>query len=93
MKQSTSPGLMRETGCSGPVHWDDPEGWGVWNYSIDFARGVLFGAVGIGSTPLGVINKTIWVFFVVDGHHAILDDDSFTGKGDNALDDILVVDV
>ena len=20
-------GLMHETGCSGPVHWDDPEGW------------------------------------------------------------------
>ena len=24
----TSPGLMHESGCSGPVHWDDPEGWG-----------------------------------------------------------------
>ena len=22
-----SPGLMHETGCSGLVHWDDPEGW------------------------------------------------------------------
>ena len=21
-------GLMVETGCSGLVHWDDPEGWG-----------------------------------------------------------------
>ena len=21
------PGLMHETGCSGLVHWDDPEGW------------------------------------------------------------------
>jgi len=21
-----SPGLMHETGCSGLVHWDDPEG-------------------------------------------------------------------
>ena len=38
MKQITSPGSMHETGCSGPVHWDDPEGWdgegggrGVWN--------------------------------------------------------------
>ena len=20
-------GLMHETGCSGLVHWDDPEGW------------------------------------------------------------------
>ena len=27
MKQITSPGLMHETGWSGPVHWDDPEGW------------------------------------------------------------------
>ena len=23
----TSPGLLHETGCSGLVHWDDPEGW------------------------------------------------------------------
>ena len=23
----SSPGLMHETGCSGLVHWDDPEGW------------------------------------------------------------------
>ena len=23
----TSPGSMHETGCSGLVHWDDPEGW------------------------------------------------------------------
>ena len=22
-----SPGLMHDTGCSGLVHWDDPEGW------------------------------------------------------------------
>ena len=27
MKQIGSPGLMHETGCSGLVHWDDPEGW------------------------------------------------------------------
>ena len=27
MKQITTPGLMHETGCSGLVHWDDPEGW------------------------------------------------------------------
>ena len=26
MKQ-ISPGSMHETGCSGLVHWDDPEGW------------------------------------------------------------------
>ena len=27
MKQIASPGSMHETGCSGLVHWDDPEGW------------------------------------------------------------------
>ena len=27
VKQITSPGLMRDTGCSGLVHWDDLEGW------------------------------------------------------------------
>ena len=26
-KQIASPGLMQDTGCSGLVHWDDPEGW------------------------------------------------------------------
>ena len=27
VKQITSSGSMHETGCSGLVHWDDPEGW------------------------------------------------------------------
>ena len=27
VKQIASAGLMHETGCSGLVHWDDPEGW------------------------------------------------------------------
>ena len=27
MKRVTSPGSTHETGCSGLVHWDDPEGW------------------------------------------------------------------
>ena len=27
VKRITSPGLMQDTGCSGLVHWDDPEGW------------------------------------------------------------------
>ena len=26
VKQITSPGSMHETGCSGLVHWGDPEG-------------------------------------------------------------------
>ena len=27
VKQIASPGSMHETGWSGLVHWDDPEGW------------------------------------------------------------------
>ena len=26
-KRIASPGLMKDTGCLGLVHWDDPEGW------------------------------------------------------------------
>jgi len=29
MKRITSPVSMHDTGCSGLVHWDDPEGWYV----------------------------------------------------------------
>ena len=27
MKGIASPGSMHDTGCSGLVHWDNPEGW------------------------------------------------------------------
>ena len=27
MKRIASPGLMHDTGCSGLVHWDNPEEW------------------------------------------------------------------
>ena len=27
VKQIASPGSRHDTGCSGLVHWDDPEGW------------------------------------------------------------------
>ena len=27
VKQIASPGSMHDTGCSGLVYWDDPEGW------------------------------------------------------------------
>ena len=39
VKQIASPGPMHETGCSGPVHWDDPEGW----YGERAGRGVQDG--------------------------------------------------
>ena len=39
VKQITSPGFMHDTGCSGLVHWDDPEGW----YREGGGRGVQDG--------------------------------------------------
>ena len=27
VKQTTSPDSLHETGCSGLLYWDDPEGW------------------------------------------------------------------
>ena len=46
MKQVTSPDSMHDTGCLGPVHWDDPEGWygegggsGVQNGEDVYTRG------------------------------------------------------
>ena len=39
VKQIASPGSMHDTGCSGLVHWDDPEGWGTrvhsWRIHVD----------------------------------------------------------
>ena len=39
VKRITSPGSMHDTGCSGLVHWDDPEGW----YREGGGRGVQDG--------------------------------------------------
>ena len=39
VKWIASPGSMHETGCSGLVHWDDPEGW----YGEGGGRGILDG--------------------------------------------------
>ena len=42
VKRITSPGSMHDTGCSGLVHWDDPEGW----YGERGGRGVQDGEHG-----------------------------------------------
>ena len=39
VKRNASPGLIHDTGCSGLVHWDDPEGW----YGEEGGRGVQDG--------------------------------------------------
>ena len=45
VKQIASRGSMHEPGCSGLVHWDDPEGW-------DGERGVRGFRMGNTCTPM-----------------------------------------
>ena len=39
VKWISSPGLMHDTGCSGLVHWDNPDGW----YGEGRGRGIQDG--------------------------------------------------
>ena len=39
VKRIANPGSMHDTGCSGLVHWDDPQGW----YGEGGGRGVQDG--------------------------------------------------
>ena len=59
---------------------------------IDFAGGVRFGTVVFGNAPFVVVNKTIRIFVVVDGHDAVFYCDAFAREGNNAFDDVLVGD-
>ena len=51
MKRIASPGLMQDTGCSGLVHWDDPEGWdGVQDGEHMYTRGRFMSVYGKTNT-------------------------------------------
>ena len=53
VKQIASPGSMHETGRSGPVHWDNPEGWdGVGGSRRGFQDG--------GHIPPWLIHVNVW---------------------------------
>ena len=59
VKQITSPGSMHDTGCSGLVHWDDPEGWdgegvgrGVQDGEHMYTRGRFMSMYGKTNTVL-----------------------------------------
>ena len=39
MKRIASPGSMHDTGCSGLVHWDDPEEWYGERSGMGFQNG------------------------------------------------------
>ena len=59
VKRIASPGLMRDTGCSGLVHWDDPEGWdgegggrGVQDGELIYTHGGFMSMYGKTNTIL-----------------------------------------
>ena len=53
MKRITSPGSMHNTGCSGLVHWDDPEGWdGVQDGEHMYTHGRFMSMYGKTNTIL-----------------------------------------
>ena len=59
VKRTASPGSMHETGCSGLVHWDDPEGWdregggrGVQDRGHMYTRGGFMSMYGKTNTIL-----------------------------------------
>ena len=59
VKQIASPGSMHETGCSGLVHCDDPEGWdeesggrGVQEWELMYTHGRFMLMYGKTNTVL-----------------------------------------
>ena len=59
VKRIANPGLMHETGCSGLVHWDDPEEWdgegggsGVQDWEHVYTRGGFMWIYGKTNTIL-----------------------------------------
>ena len=59
VKQISGPGLMQDTGCSGLVHWDEPEGWdedgggrGVQDGEHMYTRGGFMSMYGKTTTIL-----------------------------------------
>ena len=59
VKPIARPGSMHETGCSGLVHWDDPEGWdlegggrGVQDGEHMYTRGRFMSMYGKTTTIL-----------------------------------------
>ena len=59
VKRNASRGSMHDTGCSGLVHWDDPEGWdgerggrGVQNGEYMYTCGIFMLMYGKTTTIL-----------------------------------------
>ena len=59
VKQITSPGLMHAIGCSGLVHWDNPEGWDGEGGEMRVQHGEHMYTHG---RPMSIYSKTTTIF-------------------------------
>ena len=57
VKQITSPGSMHETGFSGPVYWDDPEGWDGKEVGGGFRMG---STLSLPDVPVTLRTHPVW---------------------------------
>ena len=75
VKQMPSPGSMHETGCSGPVHWDDAEGWdgegggrGVQDGGHVYTHGWFMSMYGKNHHNIGISLQLKKIFLNTDIH-------------------------
>ena len=61
VKQTASPGSLHETGCSGLVHWDDPEGWDEMGEGLGMGEGLRMGEKKVGVLMNNLRTKPLWV--------------------------------
>lgn len=59
---------------------------------VDLAGGMFFRTVGLGSAGGIVWMKAIGIIAVIDSKCPVFDSDTLTGEGNNAFDDVLVID-
>ena len=60
VKGIASPGLIHYTGCSGLVHWDDPEGWDGEGHGRGVQDGEHMYTHGGFMSMYGKTNTTLW---------------------------------
>ena len=64
-----------------------------WDDGVNFAGGVFFRSVGVGLTPVFVVDEPVWMLFVVDFHDAVFNGDALARKSNDALNDVLIGNV
>lgn len=57
---------------------------------VYFARGMLFGAIGFGGAPLGVVDEAVGMLVVIYSHDAVFYGDMFAWESNNTFNDVLI---